>query len=207
MDSFIEIQIITKNDIEGEGFLHFFQNQKPENKISLTITPSNIDISNLKIQNPESNKIVIIDTDHYENHNLFDFLNKMQEIKVKCIIYSGLSTPGLMLKARQMMVEGYISKTSSSGSLIKCLSVIELGGFYYDHRFSTIIKDISKFENSLSLMQRNIFYECLLFKNRTISNISEALNISRHSTEVHLSNIYLKAQVKNYTELISRFSL
>lgn len=63
------------------------------------------------------------------------------------------------------------------------------------------------FENNLSVSEKKLLEEALLFSNRTIRELSETMHISRHTAEVHLSNIYKKAGVSCYNELVSKFSL
>lgn len=205
------LQIITSNIMEGTGFKSLFEQKKPEYKILLHLISKTSLLQNslydeIKTSFQENN-IIIIDTDSFENDYIFDFLTDLTERGAKCIIYSKLSTAGLIIKARELLISGYVSKSSSLDCLLNCLDVVELGGTYYDTCFSDLIKQILIFEKELSLTEKRIFYEVLLFPNSTMKDLAEILNSSKHTVEVHLSNLYKKANVNSYNELISRFSL
>lgn len=205
------LQIITSNIMEGTGFISLFEQSKPDYKIDLQVFSGNTsNIENIYSDLTKSlkeNSIVILDTDSLENSKLIDFLMILNSRNIKCIIYSRLSTPGLIIRARELLIGGYVSKSSPLTSLMDCLSVIELGGTYYDSNFSEILKEIMDYETILSLSERKLFHELLLFNNRSIKDLSDILNISKHTVEVHLSNLYKKANVKSYNELIERFSV
>ena len=204
------LYIITKNVMEGAGFKSFFEQNKPEYEIHLQLlsgSSAQIDLFNELKTTIKNNSTVIIDTDSFEDVSLFDFLLDLNERGIKCIIYSNLSTPGLIIKARELLISGYVSKKSPVNCLLDCLNVIELGGTYYDTSFSDLLKEILLFENNLSLTERKIFHEVLLFNNRPVKDLANIMNVSKHTVEVHLSNLYKKAHVNGYTELVSCFSL
>ena len=56
-------------------------------------------------------------------------------------------------------------------------------------------------------MQQNLLYEALFVSSRSISEIAEVLKISKHTAEVHLSNLYQKIGVHTFNELVDRSSL
>lgn len=206
-----DLYILTKNVMEGTGFKSFIEQNKPEYEVKINLLSVNSSTHNdlfgeLKKKLNKDN-ILIIDSDSLENERLFNFLLDLNELGLKCIIYSKLSTPGLMIKARKMLIAGYVSKSSPLENLLNCLDVIKLGGTYYDSCFSGLLKKIMLFENNLSVSEKKLFEEVLLFSNRTIRELSEAMHISKHTVEVHLSNLYKKAGVGCYNELVSKFSL
>ena len=205
-----DLYIITTNVMEGTGFKSFLEQNKPEYEIVLHLfsgVSGQTDLFNELKTTLKKNSTVIIDTDSFEDVELLDFLSDLNGLGIKCIIYSNLSTPGLIIKARELLISGYVSKKSPINCLLDCLNVIELGGFYYDTSFSDLLKEILLFEKSLSLTERKIFHEVLLFNNRTVKDLANIMNISKHTVEVHLSNLYKKAHVNCYNELVSCFSL
>lgn len=205
-----DLYILTTNVMEGTGFNSFFKQNKPEYEIIVklfsgaSVQPILFDELKTTVK---KNSIVIIDTDSFEDASLFDFLLDLYELGVKCIIYSRLTSPGLLIKVKKLSVDGYVSKSSPVERLLYCLNVIELGGTYYDSCFSDLLKQIMLFENNLSVSEKKLLEEVLLFSNRTIRELSETMHISKHTAEVHLSNIYKKAGVSCYNELVSKFSL
>ncbi len=192
--------------MEGNGFKSFFEMHRPEYNVEF-ILPNAISLNYKLITEAVENSLIIFDTDSIEQDRILDFLQNLAKHEIKCIIYSRLTTPGLVLKAKQLGLSGYVSKASPLERLLDCLKVIELGGIYYDSCFSTLLKEISDFSRSLSPMQQNLLYEALFVSNRSISEIAEALKISKHTAEVHLSNLYQKIGVHTFNELVDRFSL
>lgn len=205
MGNFHELLIFTGNKIEGNGFKSFFEMHRPEYKVNFNFTP-HASTYKLFTGSPD-NSLIVFDTDSIGQDRILDFLQDLAKHEIKCIIYSRLTTPGLVLKAKQLGISGYVSKASPLERLLDCLKVIELGGMYYDSCFSALLKEISDFTQMLSPMQQNLLYEALLFPNRSISEIAEALKISKHTAEVHLSNLYQKIGVHTFNELVDRFSL
>ncbi len=208
MQTTIDLHLITTNVMEGTGFKIFLEQNRPDYNVSLMILPMNSSLGNLKLSKLKENSVIFIDTDSFENENLLSFLKQiMFTYKCKCILHSKLSTPGLLMKARELFVDGYIIKSSPISCILNCLDVIKLGGTYYDSRFYDLLKSVMIFEKDLSLTERKLLHEVLLFSNRTIKDLAGVLNISKHTVEVHLSNLYKKAHVNGYTELVSCFSL
>lgn len=207
MQSESEIILLTSNNMEGNGCKSFIELNRPDCKISLTLLSSDYDFDCINIDDVPENAIVIFDFDSFKNDKALSFIQKLNQEEKRVIIYSQLSTPGLILKAKQYLISGYVSKHSSPDCLLSCINVLELGGFYYDPIFSDLLKKISSFEEELSLTQRNVVYEVLSSPNKSLKEIAAQLNLSKHTAEVHLSNIYHKANVNNYSELLTYFSL
>lgn len=207
MQSKPEIILLTSNNMEGNGCKSFIELNKPESKITLTLLSSDYDFDCFNVNRVSKNTIVILDYDSFEDKKILLFVEKMNHKEIKTIVYSQLSTPGLILKAKQLLISGYVSKHSNPECLLNCINVLELGGFYYDPIFSDLIKKISVFVQELSLTQRNVFYEVLSSPNKGLKEIAAQLSLSKHTAEVHLSNIYHKIDVSNYSELVTYFSL
>lgn len=207
MQSETEIILLTSNNMEGNGCKSFIELNKPGCKISLMLLSSDYDFDCFNFNGLSKNAIVIFDFDSFKNDNALFFIQKLTQEGIRTIIYSQLSTAGLILKAKQHLISGYVSKHSSPDCLLSCINVLELGGFYYDPIFSDLLKKISSFEEELSLTQRNVVYEVLSSPNKSLKEIAAQLDLSKHTAEVHLSNIYHKANVNNYSELLTYFSL
>lgn len=205
MGKFRELMIFSNNEMERNGFKSFFEIHRPKYKVNIIFTTPS---STTKLFTGQAdNSLIIFDTDCIEQKHILDFLQNCARNEIKCIIYSRLNTPGLLIKARQMGISGYVSKASSLERLLDCLKVIELGGIYYDSCFSALLKEISDFSQILSPMQQNLLYEALLFPNRSIREIAESLKISKHTAEVHLYNLYQKIGLHTFNELVEKFSL
>lgn len=205
MGNFHKLLIFSGNEMEGKGFKSFFEMHRPEYKVNFRLPSPSMNYELFTETDVDS--LIIFDTDCIEQNRILEFLHDLAEHEIKCIIYSRLTTPGLVLKAKQLGLSGYVSKASSLERLLDCLKVIELGGIYYDSCFSALLKEISDFTQMLSPMQQNLLNEALLFPNQSIREIAEALKISKHTAEVHLSNLYQKIGVHTFNELVDRFSL
>lgn len=193
--------------MEGNGCKSYIELNNPDWKTSLSLLSYNFDFTTFNINSIPKDAIVILDFDSFVDEKILFLVQKMTLLGIKTIIYSQLSTPGLILKAKQQLVSGYISKHSNPEYLLNCINVLELGGLYYDPIFSDLLKTISTFEKDLSLTQKSVYYEVLASSNKGLKEIAARLNLSKHNVEVHLSNIYQKAGVSNFQELISCFSL
>lgn len=204
MDSFSEVLIVTANAMEGSGCKNFLELNNLGIKISVVLL---YPIFEMKLKNDNQKKIIIIDYDSLDEKSVFCFLKETESANHSIILYSQLSSPGILLKAKKLMISGYISKQSSPECLLNCIRVIELGGTYFDSCFSEVLRKISAFEIELTLTQRHIFFEAISSRNKNLKDIAEQMRISKHTLEVHLSNIYEKAGVKNFNELIDTFSL
>ena len=100
MGNFHELLIFTDNEIEGKGFKSFFEMHRPEYKVKFVLPhPSNL--SNYKlITETVDSSLIIFDTDSIGQDRILDFLQDLAKHELKCIIYSRLTTPGLVLKAK-----------------------------------------------------------------------------------------------------------
>ena len=145
MQSETEIILLTSNNMEGYGCKSFIELNKPDHRISLMLLSSDYDFDCFNINDVPQNAIVIFDFDSFKNDNALFFIQKLTQEGIRTIIYSQLSTPGLILKAKQHLISGYVSKHSSPDCLLSCINVLELGGFYYDPIFSDLLKKISSF--------------------------------------------------------------
>lgn len=197
MDIFEGIEIVTENIMEGGGLKNFLESSFPNCPVFLYSFDSLLQVS---IQ--ENKKLKIIDIDNHKNEDL----EKIRR-RNKCIVYSQTNSPGLLMKCKKLLISGYVSKKSSSNCILNCIKVINLGGTYYDSCFSEILGKVSEFEKQLSLTQIGVFNRVLLNPDWSISEIAQDMEMSKHTLEVHLSNIYQKAEVNSFSELVSLFSL
>lgn len=206
-----KIYIFTNNEMEGVGIKFILDNKLNSSQISVrkpVVLGENFEnLLNKKDDYLEKNALLVVDIDTEINFAFLEFLSNLENYSCNCIIISRMKSPGLFLKSQELMIGGYVSKSSSAQNISDCVTAIVNGGLYYDACFLKLISKLNTFKETLSLQELRIFKTSLIFTNASVTEIANMIGISKHSVEVHLSNIYKKADVKNFSELVSKFSL
>ena len=70
----------------------------------------------------------------------------VQELKskypqIKIVMYSMFDTWGFVLQAKDLGVQGYISKVASDEELVRCLNIVRDGGTYYEKKSEIYIQN------------------------------------------------------------------
>lgn len=162
----------------GFEFINFLQNNKPDIVL--------MDINMPKIDGIETTKRAI---------SIFS------DLKIIALtLFSDLTHFTLMQNAG---IKGFINKNIKKNDLQQAIIQVNEGGYYFS---SEIMKLIAlKSNNSLNtnnFTTREIDVLKLVCNGFTSLEISEKLFISIKTVEVHRTNIFLKAKVKNVAELI-----
>ncbi len=206
-----KVVIFTNNEMEGVGIKFILESRLNAMQISVrkpVVLGENFE-NLLGCRNSYLAKktLLIVDIDTAINRGFLDFLNNLQEFSCNCMIISRMKSPGLFLKSQELMIGGYVSKSSPAQNISDCVAAIANGGLYYDACFCELIRKINSFKESLSMQELRIFRTALIFTDAPLSELADITGVPKHSVEVHLSNIYRKAEVKNFSELIRKFSL
>ncbi len=149
-------------------------------------------------------QIIIIDIELGEE-NGFDLALYVRESfpSVKIIMYTMHDENDYILKAKQIKIDGYISKASDSEEFVKCIDTISAGNKYLENR---LLEGQSVIDEALSLLTKR---EATIFKEmitgKTNEEIATALSLSKHSVEVYATTIYEKTFCQNRTEFLKKF--
>lgn len=158
--------------------------------------------------------LVLLDLEMPEMNGL-DCARKMrvEHPKVAIIILSMYEEPELVEQFKQLMIKGYLLKTSSKETIQEAIRTVSSGGTYYSKEitdkigmesFSNVSPvpsyQTSNLVNRLSKREREIIP--LFSKGFTNAQIADMLFLSARTVETHRSNILKKTKTKNIAELI-----
>lgn len=122
---------------------------------------------------------------------------------IKVVMYSMYDTPGYILQAKDSGAMGYISKIASEQELLKCLDTVKHGNQYLEEKMVEAQTKLENVANIFSKQERLIFE--LILQKKTNEDIGNELFISNRTVENYISRIYDKLDVKNRSELLSKF--
>ena len=108
-----------------------------------------------------------------------------------------------ILKAKELKIDGYISKASESEEFLKCIKNIYSGNSYIEERLIQNQKVIDEAMCLLTKKESLIFQE--MIQGKSNAEIGKILNISKHSVEVYVTTIYEKTFCDNRTEFLSKY--
>ena len=170
-----EVIIATANGFE---FLNFLQNNKPDVVL--------MDINMPQIDGIETTKRAI---------SIFP------DLKIIALTsFSDLTHYTLMQNAG---VKGFIHKSIKKSDLQQAINQIYEGGYYFSAEIMKLLalNSVSTIETN-KFTNREIDVLNLVCSGKTSQEISDKLFISIKTVEVHRTNIFGKANVKNVAELI-----
>lgn len=148
--------------------------------------------------------LIIIDVELAEE-NGFDLAAfvKATYPNLKIVMYSMHDENDYILKAKDLEIDGYISKASESEEFLKCINNIFSGNSYIEER---LIQNQKIIDDALCLFTKReslIFQE--MIQGKSNAEIGKNLNLSKHSVEVYVTTIYEKTFCNNRTEFLSKY--
>jgi DNA-binding NarL/FixJ family response regulator len=144
-------------------------------------------------------------------------VNVIQNIKrmftgTDVIIITGEYDSTFIMKAIENGANGYVYKPFSAAKLEQAIANVESTGSFLDPESLTKLmtmmqhssgKKFLRTEEDLTPMEQKIIE--LVKKGLTYKEMAQDLNISFHTVNFHLKNIYYKMDVKSKAELISLY--
>ena len=132
----------------------------------------------------------------------------VQELKskypqIKVVMYSMFDTWGFVLQAKDLGVQGYISKVASDEELVRCLNIVRDGGTYYEKKSESIQKELESILPVLKKQEKIVFE--LVLQGKSNKQICDQLFISLHTVENYISYLIKLAGCKNRDELIEKY--
>ena len=187
------------------GLKHFIDSK---NKWIVTDCAKSIDTAKELLQKASANellpKIIVIDIELGEESgfDLAQYVRK-QYPSMKIIMYTMHDENYYVLKARQLKIEGFISKAADSEEFIKCLDAVYSGKEYLEER---LVKGQILIDEAVSLLtKREVLIFSEMLNGKTNEEISKKLNLTKHSVEVYATTIYEKLLCKSRAELIKKY--
>ena len=159
----------------------------------------------LKNEKSELPEIIIIDIQLAENESGFTLVKELKKLNpsIKIIMYSMYDTWGFILQAKDLGVHGYISKVASDEELVRCLSVVQAGGTYYEKKSESIQSELESITSVLKKQEKVVFEMAL--QGKTNKQIADELFISLHTVENYISYLIKLAGCKKREELIEKY--
>jgi DNA-binding NarL/FixJ family response regulator len=116
------------------------------------------------------------------------------------------SQPAYAKKMLQVGASGYVTKNSSREEMVNAILEVSKGNQFVCEEISALITETTKDDSTISAMssltERELEVVGLLRKGGTSKDISNELNISIKTVEVHRHNILKKLNLKNAITLI-----
>lgn len=132
----------------------------------------------------------------------------VQELKskypqIKIVMYSMFDTWGFVLQAKDLGVQGFISKVASDEELVRCLNIVRDGGTYYEKKSESIQKELESILPVLKKQEKIVFE--LVLQGKSNKQICDQLFISLHTVENYISYLIKLAGCKNREQLIEKY--
>lgn len=174
-------------------------------KVLATVTDTKEARSFFKSSSLESLPEIVICDVQLKNEQSFDFIKEMSTNfpQIKTIVYSMFEMTGYAMLAKECGASGYISKSVSEEEFLKCLDSVQSGNQYIQKEIAPKVQKALDATRFLTKRERSVFEE--IINGLDNDEISEKLNISRHSAEIYVSRIYEKLGISYREDLISRF--
>lgn len=159
----------------------------------------------LKNEKSKLPEIIIIDIQLAENESGFTLVKELKKLypSIKILMYSMYDTWGFILQAKDLGVQGYISKVASDEELVRCLSVVQAGSTYYEKKSESIQSELESITSVLKKQEKVVFEMAL--QGKTNKQIADELFISLHTVENYISYLIKLAGCKKREELIEKY--
>ena len=194
MKSKINIIIVDDHAIFGEGLCGLLESENYRVKRVFTSSKKALNY----LQSINEIDLVFCDINMPEINGI-DLTKKIKKINntIRVIIVSMYENQNIIKQAYKKNVDCYLSKNSSLSDFKKAIKYA-----FNDLQYTNIksnktnkIKDELSLKYSLTLREKEILTH--LIKEKSNSEISTLLNISKRTVETHRKNIMLKLEVKN----------
>ena len=181
------IYIVDDHDMLQIGLKNFLES-KSDSKVIGTAKTIDSTKALLDSQLPD---LIIIDIE-LANENGFDLAAYIKTTfpDLKIVMYSMHDENDYILKAKELKIDGYISKASESEEFLKCIKNIYSGNSYIEERLIQNQKVIDEAMCLLTKKESIIFQE--MIQGKSNAEIGKILNLSKHSVEVYVTTIYEK---------------
>lgn len=194
------IYIVDDHDMLQIG-LKIFLETKSNSKVIGTAKTIDSAKALLASQLPD---LIIIDVE-LADENGFDLAAYIKTTypALKIVMYSMHDENDYILKAKELKIDGYISKASESEEFLNCINNIYSGNSYIEER---LIQNQKIIDDALCLLTKReslIFQE--MIQGTSNAEIGKKLNLSKHSVEVYVTTIYEKTFCNNRAEFLSKY--
>ncbi len=106
--------------------------------------------------------IIIVDIQLMNDESGFTLVQKLRCFypNIKIVMYSMYDTWGFILQAKDLGVQGYISKIASDEELVKCLECVKNGGTWFEKKSESIQNELDSILPVLKNRKRQFLNFC-----------------------------------------------
>ena len=119
----------------------------------------------------------------------------------KIIVFTGITSPGLLASIVESRVDGLFSKSASVSSMFERLPMIATGGRYIAPEFVGMIE---QGRQTLTLTDRERQILNMVVSGKTNKEVAAALNISPKTVDKHRTSMMSKLEVHSVAQLMAR---
>ena len=150
-------------------------------------------------------ELIIIDIQLAEGETGFNLVKNLKSLysEIKIVMYSMYNTWGFILQAKDLGVQGYISKVAGDEELLICLENVKNGSTYYEKKSESIQTELSSILSVLKKQERIVFE--MVLQGKSNRQISDELFISLHTVENYISYLIKLSDCKKRDELIEKY--
>ena len=150
-------------------------------------------------------ELIIIDIQLAEGETGFNLVKNLKSLysEIKIVMYSMYNTWGFILQAKDLGVQGYISKVAGDEELLLCLENVKNGSTYYEKKSESIHTELSSILSVLKKQERIVFE--MVLQGKSNRQISDELFISLHTVENYISYLIKLSDCKKRDELIEKY--
>ncbi|MCR4632400.1 MAG: response regulator transcription factor [Treponema sp.] len=150
-------------------------------------------------------ELIIIDIQLAEGETGFNLVKNLKSLysEIKIVMYSMYNTWGFILQAKDLGVQGYISKVAGDEELLLCLENVKNGSTYYEKKSESIQTELSSILSVLKKQERIVFE--MVLQGKSNRQISDELFISLHTVENYISYLIKLSDCKKRDELIEKY--
>jgi DNA-binding NarL/FixJ family response regulator len=124
---------------------------------------------------------------------------------LKIIVVTMHNHSGMVHTAREMHLNGYILKDSTSQTLLTGIETVLDGRVFFDPKLNKKKETVDEFANLWTLTHREKQVVAGLVAGKKAEEIAMQLGLSYETIKTHRKNIYFKLEINSLAELINMF--
>lgn len=201
-DNVTTIQIVEDHKIVGDSLATLLENIGGYSVIGISETEDQA-VQDAKRHNPD---FILMDINLKSGNGLNATKRILKHNKASNVV--GLSVRTDFTHVRRMLklgVKGYVTKSSPTEELIRCIEKIKNGeGWYLCEEIIAVMGKIDEnlLYDNFNLTRREVEIIALLHEHMTKEEIAKRLDLSIRTVETHLFRAQKKLGTKNYSEMV-----
>ncbi|WP_044203313.1 response regulator transcription factor [Flammeovirga sp. OC4] len=197
-----KIIIVEDNQDVQEAFKLLIETKTNDYSVINTYDNCEDALSNLKTDLPE---IVLMDIDLPGMNGIEGTRQIRQTLpKTDILIISVHENSQYVFDALCAGATGYITKNSNHTQLLKALDEVSAGGAPMSTHIAKLVVKSFRRESESPLTGRETDVLNLLAEGKSYMDIADQISVSKDTVKFHIKNIYLKLQVSNKIEAVTK---